>query len=272
MIREGFVGHKNYRWMWLNLTFLLILTVLYIYDRPLGGASGGTLYGYTVGGIATAAILYLMWFGIRKRAYASHDTTLKGCLSAHVWLGISLTFMVPLHAGFSFGLNVHTAAYALMVIVIVSGIWGALNYATLAPLIHSHRGGGSFKNSLSQIELMSADVDKMSAGKSDQFLKLLRAVDFTFEPRFWRLLFGKREAEINRKQSSELIAALPDGEREDGIKLIGLINKKREIVSRLRDDVSTLFWLRAWLYVHLPISFALLAVLAIHIYSVFFMW
>lgn len=272
MIREGFVGHKKYRWMWVNFALLLALSAIYVCDAPLGGRSGGTVYGYTVGALAAAAILYLMWFGIRKRSYSSSETTLKGCLSAHVWLGMSLLLMVPLHAGFSFGLNVHTAAYALMVVVIVSGIWGALNYSTMAPLIHSHRGGGSFKNMLSQIDLISGDINKLCAEKSDQFLSLARNADFIFEPRFWKILLSKREEGIDRKRMSELLTALPDTERQEGVKLISLANRKREIVGRLRDDMVTFFWLKAWQYIHVPVSFGLVVTLAIHIYSVFFMW
>ncbi len=101
---ETFFNYRNYRWLWINIIVLGFLVAIYVHDTPIGGRNGGTAVGYVYGSLATAGILYLMWFGIRKRSYSAKYTTLKGCLSAHVWLGIALSIIVPLHAGFHFGL------------------------------------------------------------------------------------------------------------------------------------------------------------------------
>lgn len=272
MIRETFINYRGYRWLWINLFFLLAVVGLYVWYQPVGGHNGGTWFGYTLGGIATAGILYLMWYGKRKRSYHTSDTTLKGCLAAHVWIGIMLLFLVPLHSGFQFGMNVHTLAYVLMAIVILSGIWGAMNYASLASQISSHRGGGSMKSLLSQLDMLAADLDGVCKGKSDAFLRLASGIDFEFAPRFWRLLLSRSSRQIDRKRASELLAQLSDAEREDGLKVVSLVNRKAEIVNRMQSEVKIFFLLRIWLYFHLPVSCALLVALAIHIFVVFFMW
>jgi len=59
--------------------------------------------------------------GIRKRRYRQPSGQDLG----HVYIGTSLLVIVTLHTAFEFGWNVHTAAYALMEIVIVSGMIGA---------------------------------------------------------------------------------------------------------------------------------------------------
>ena len=61
---------------------------------------------------------------MRKRAITRGRWSLKAWTSAHVYLGLSLIVIATLHTGFQFGWNVHTLAYALMMLVIVSGIYG----------------------------------------------------------------------------------------------------------------------------------------------------
>ncbi|MCB0353342.1 MAG: hypothetical protein KDD64_07460 [Bdellovibrionales bacterium] len=273
MSQETFINYRQYRWFWITLAALVALTVVYLCDSPLGGPSGGTVLGYTYGGIATAGILYLMWFGIRKRSYYAKHTTLKGCLAAHIWVGIALLFIVPLHSGFSFGLNVHTLAYVLMVFVIGSGIWGALNYATLADEIQAHRGGGTSKALIEQIDSISRELEKALSGqKSDSLTKLVRSVDVPFEPSFSRYVAGKGVHPLDSRKAGALLSDLPSSEREEGASLVGLVSKKLALMKQLQDDVATMFWLKVWLYVHVPVSIALVACVTVHIFSVFYLW
>ncbi len=268
----SFYDYKNYRWLWLNLLFLAVLVVVYCMDDPTHGARGDTVVGYSYGVIATAGILYLMWFGIRKRSYKSAGTSLQGCLSAHVWIGVALVFIVPLHSGFNFGLNVHTLAYALMVIVIVSGIWGAVNYSTLAEQIKSHRGGATVSKLLSQLYLLNADIAAVGKEKGDAFQTLVRSTDFEFRPSIAKAIFGKRPAQVEKEQSAALLAQIPAAEQADGLKLLALVNKKRALAADVLHETAILTKLRAWLFIHVPVSIALLVAVAIHIFAVFYYW
>lgn len=269
---ETFVNYRRYRWLWLNLALVVVLIILYLLDEPVGGRNGGTILGYTYGAIATAGILYLMWFGVRKRSYSGGGGTLKGWLSAHIWLGLALTIIVPLHAGFSFGLNVHTGAYVAMVATVLSGIWGAFNYASLAAQVQSHRGGGSMKKLLEQLYLVSRDLSQRGQDRSDHFQRLLQRADFDFQPSVWRALFGTPPAQIDREQGGRLVADLPSGEQEEGLKVLDLANRKRQLAGRILNEAVVMAKLRLWLYLHLPISIGLLVLLAIHIFTVFWYW
>lgn len=278
MSRDTYLSYKGYKWLWICSAAVAFMWLIYGWHDPIGGPSGGSWLGYTYGVIATAGILFLMYYGIRKRSFYAKRTTLKGTLAAHVWIGVALILVVPLHSGFSFGWNVHTLAYVLMVIVIASGIWGVVMYAEQPAELRSQRGGGTPKQLLGQIRSLSEEIEELIGGTtetslmSDSFLKMLTSIDFMFEPSLKRALAGRNPKQIDRKQIAKLVAKLPKDEQETGLKLVGLVNKKRELVCRLQEEARAQTWVRLWLYIHLPISFALMAAVIIHILSVFYYW
>jgi hypothetical protein len=51
-----------------------------------------------------------------------------------------------------------------------------------------------------------------------------------------------------------------------------LLTRKNELLQRLRRDIQYKAMMDIWLYVHVPMTFALLAALLAHIISVFFYW
>lgn len=272
MAQETFVNYRSYRWFWVTLLSLVLLTVIYLIDRPIGGRNGGTVLGYAYGTIAALGIVWLMAFGLRKRSYSSSLGTLQGWLAAHVWIGVGLLLLVPLHSGFSFGLNVHTLAYVLMVLTIVTGIWGAANYSTLSARITSNRGGGKESATLEQIVSLSSDIEGALSTKSDAFLALVRKFDFVFAPSFSTLLFGSGVAVVDKKVASTMMARLPDGEREDAIRVIGLIDQKCDLAQMVVEESRVKAALKLWLYLHVPVSVGLCVALAAHIFSVFYYW
>lgn len=267
---ETFFTHRSSRWFWVNVILVTSLIVVYFLDTPIGGRSGSTFIGYTYGGISLLGMLLLMWYGIRKRSYRAARTTLKGALAFHVWLGIALLIIVPLHAAFRFGLNIHTLAYVLMVIVIISGIWGAINYAVLAPSIGSHRGEGSILGLLQQLDNFGGETATLAKAKSDGFVRLIKEVDFKFQPTLRTAVLKGVPAQIDKSRAASLVADLPAAEREDALKLISVVNKKRELASTICKEAKVKFWLKVWLYFHLPVSIALCFAVLLHIIAVFY--
>src|SRR3954447_21768444 len=136
---EGFLRHKSFRWLKVALALCLAAILAYALIDQQPRPSGGTAYGYTLGAIATLLILWLTLLGVRKRAMTRGRWSLKGWTSAHVYLGLSLVVIATLHTGFDFGWNVHTLAYALMMLVILSGLYGIAAYSLLPARLSDSR-------------------------------------------------------------------------------------------------------------------------------------
>jgi CRP-like cAMP-binding protein/Fe-S-cluster-containing hydrogenase component 2/thioredoxin reductase len=277
--RKTFLGHAGHRWLWVVVVSLAAMWGLYLEDDTVGGPSGASMLGYSYGTIATVGIAVLMGYGARKRSYASQRGTMKEMLSAHVWLGIALVFVVPLHCGFSFHWNVHTLAYVLLVLTVLTGVWGVAIYLRQPLKLQSHHGGATSTQLLHRIRSITAEIDALSGvGKgprrherSDAFLiDLLQEMDVSFEPSLWRSLRRRNPPRVDPKRAAPLLAALPEAERNDGRRLVELIDQKRSLICRLQDEARATAWLRLWLCLHIPVAAGLVLVLMVHIVTVLY--
>jgi hypothetical protein len=272
VIGETFISYKRFRWLWITIAFLVLSLIVYIVDAPPGGRNGGTIVGYTLGVVSALVVVWLMAYGLRKRSYHSTLGTVEGWLAAHVWIGIGLLLLVPLHAGFSFGANVHTLAYAAMVATILSGIWGVANYGVLSAQITAHRGGSKDESVLEQIYELSEKIVQLSVGKSNQFLVLLRKYDFQLAPSLKRIIWPQEIPFVDPTIAGAMLREVPQAEREDAISLVGLLDRRADLARGLLEQTRIKALLKIWLFVHVPASVVLCVSLAVHILSVFFFW
>lgn len=270
MQQETFISYRGYRWLIVTAVASILSVVMYAVNEPIGGRNGGTVIGYTYGTLATVGIIWLMSYGARRRAYHSALGTVQGWLSAHVWIGIGLLLLVPLHAGFSFGCNVHTLAYVFMVVTIVSGIWGIVNYSTLAARIESHRGGVTSERILEQLHSLSSDINAMCQGKSDAFVSSAQRLDQPFSVGLLSLIRKREFLHVDQKVAADALTKLPENEREDALRVFSLIDQRCDLMTALFEEARVKALLRLWLFIHVPVSIALCVALAIHILSVFF--
>lgn len=297
----SFLTHANKRWLWAALGLLLASLIAYVWHSPMGAPpNGGTWLGYTLGTIGALLILWLMWFGIRKRRYGTGTGSVRGWLSAHVYLGTTLIVIALLHSGFQFGWNVHTLALVLMLIVIFSGFFGVYAYLRYPTLMTRNRQDATRDAMLEEI----AELDQnalMLADAVDPKIHaiVLRSVERTrlgggvwaqltarddSEAALARLrdAVAQREKEAKakpREQSTMFMmvdflagSAGGDAQSESLRKLIDLLTRKKTLATRVARDIQFQALMEIWLYLHVPLSFALLAALTAHIVSVLFYW
>jgi hypothetical protein len=277
MDHQNFIEYKNFRYLKLALWLMLAAVLAYVLHQPPFGAYGGTWLGYVLGCLSAGIVLLLLWFGIRKRQYASGVGTLKGWLSAHIYLGAALLVLATLHTGFQFGWNVHTLAYVLLVVLIINGFYGLYAYMHFPRMITENLGDDSMNDLLGKI----AELDQLARTHALQLPDAINAV----------VMKACQETEIGGNLIRQLTGRHPDcptsvavhALREYGKSLKGeqprpyrelylILLQKETLVARARRDVMLRSNLEVWLYLHVPLSVALLVALTAHVTAIFFYW
>ena len=274
---ESVLIYRGFRYLKLASMAAVVAVAAYAVHSPLGEPNGGTWLGYTLGGVGAALILWLMWFGIRKRRYASGHGKLEDWLSAHIYLGLALIIIATLHTGFQFGMNIHTLAYALMMLVIITGIYGLYAYIRYPREMTDNRRGLSLDNLLQQIAELGHECNNLSMNLSDEINVVMvdAGINTKIGGGFFRQLSGHDPncpsmAALDRVQV--MAATLQGEEAVHARRLITRLSRRCELLSRARKDVQYQALMQVFLFVHVPMSFALLAALSSHVFIVFFYW
>jgi hypothetical protein len=274
---EGFLRHASFRWAKFAAAASLVALLIYAIDNPQPRPSGGSAYGYVLGTASAGLILWLTALGIRKRTMTRGVWSLKAWTSAHVYLGLSLLILATLHTGFQFGWNVHTLAYALMVLVIVSGMVGVALYATLPRMLSANRGETTEAQMLAT--LRSLDRQLLDAaqplGQAEAGLIGDALTEDVLAAGTIERLTGRRRHDATRDALDAIRRAMPSRLASPGDPLAlveGLLERRESMLVRLRRHLQLRGLLEIWLYIHVPATFALIAALIAHIVAVFFYW
>jgi hypothetical protein len=285
-----------------------VAIAFYVFHSPAEPPNGGTWLGYTLGGMGAAIIIFLLWFGVRKRQYHWTGNKQAEWVSAHVYMGCALVVIASLHCGFQFGWNVHTLTYVLMMLVVASGGFGLYAYLVFPAAITSIRNGHSRQGILKDVA--SADESCLTLasemGEQIHHFILLMVEGTAIGGTAWQQLSGKSSslslsqfaqswpAHFNTKQEAKrtyksvrdhdglglattlLRNHVVEADNAEQIgkagELLGLLMRRDDLVQRLRGDVRYHALMKAWLYLHVPLSIALLAALVVHVVVVFLYW
>lgn len=289
----SFLAYDNFRFLKIALVAVVVAVVLYVAVPPYGDRYGGGWAGYTLGTVAALLIVWLTWFGYRKRTYdperkyvraggsgaadgAHHDPSrLARRLSAHVYLGLALLVIATLHTGFHFGWNIHTLAYALMCLVIASGIYGVLAYVRYPRQMTQNRESMTLAQMQVQVAAIDAELRRRVLPMEDAMAAIIRdSLDSTpIGGSMWRQVSG-RYPDCGTASAVARLHALPEigtgAIDATGRLLRSRLDEKAALVSRLRRDIRFKALMDIWLYLHVPLTFALLAALIAHIVAVFY--
>ncbi len=276
---EGFLRHKGFRWAQIAALLCLVVVAVYFFvaARLQEPPSGGSWLGYVLGTLSAGLIVWLACLGIRKRVITSGHYSLKAWVSAHVYLGLSLTVLATLHTGFQFGWNVHTLAYVLMMLVIASGAIGIWAYATLPQRLHGNRGETTRKQMLEALESLDQQLRDLGQPLDRAGAQIVRlSVEETdLDGGFWRRMTGAY-GDCANLRAMRLLKALPPAPNPRIAEVLGKIDtvmqQKADVLGLARRQMQITAALEGWLFVHIPATFALLAALTAHVVSVFAYW
>jgi len=269
--------YGNKRYLWAATIGAVALLLSYFYYASTTVPSGSTVWGLAYGWIGLLAILMLMFLGIRKRWYFSRLGTLQGWTSAHVYLGLLTLLIIPLHAGFHFGWDVHTLAYLLLVIVILSGMVGLFLYLTVPTILTTYESNMLPDKLEAEIHEILKEMKQLAADKPGLFQRLYQEEDHRcreLEAQGWRTLFTPVNPHAILAQRTHdlhnLLARIPTSDQEGFSQFAGLILRKTELEAYLAAQMRLKNGLEAWLYVHVPASFAMLAAVGVHLVTVLY--
>ncbi|MFK8021395.1 MAG: hypothetical protein AB8B86_16655 [Pseudomonadales bacterium] len=293
-MHQNILAYKNRRYLIVALVVAVLSIALYLSQGGAQPANGGTWQGYVLGTLGALLIVWLSILGVRKRRYSSAIGTVQGWTSAHVYLGALLLLVGTLHCAAQFGWNVHTLAYVLMTAVILSGFYGIYVYLHYPRKMADNRLNQSRQHWLDEL----AEIDEQAASVSaecgaDVQSTVTSAIALTrYGGGFFAQLSGRDKSKVQVAQSDgggkaqantdqqlvidRLAKRVPRSNKRSeaaGLnELLTLFSRRQMILRVLRKDIRMQGLVKVWLFIHIPMTVALLGALLVHIVSVFVYW
>ncbi|MFW6094288.1 MAG: hypothetical protein ACODAC_09965 [Pseudomonadota bacterium] len=291
MIHRNVLKFRGGRYLWWSLALLAASVGLYASHGDMQPPNGGTWQGYVLGSVGAGLIVWLALLGIRKRAYGSTLGSVQGWVSAHVYLGTSLLVVATLHSAAQFNWNVHTLAYVVMCLVILSGVYGAYTYLVHPRLVTENRAGATRDELFGELfELDRQGLEMADHCSPDVAMTVRSAIERTAIGGgvLSQLLGIDRSTMVspsggatvaNRDQQAVIDfigGRVPRAEKASEAAnlqaLLTLMCRRQTILRRIREDIRLQGWLKSWLFVHVPLTVALIGALAVHILTTFLYW
>lgn len=304
----SYLAHKRYLYAKCAGGVIAFALLLFMAHDPLHGASGGTWLGYSLGVTSLALMIWLAWLGIRKRQYQAGRAQMREWTSAHVYLGLALWVLVTLHTGFRFGANLHFVAYFFLCLVVLSGLYGVVAYASLPDRISKNRRDLAPAAMLIEIQRLDDTALRLADKVSPEIHAIVsRSVaNVQIGGNAWQQLTGryrgkndrglqtlsdKRAEQLRRSKSqsdvplqlqtlqrSETVMMMADQlfdskkstQAEDIKRTMDLLAQRKSLVERLNIDITLKARLTIWLFIHVPLTVGLLIAVLAHLIAVFY--
>jgi len=265
----SFLKHRGYRWLWIALALSAASIAGYVLIDQEPRPNGGTWYGYTLGTIGVGLILWLSLLGVRKRRINPGAWSLKAWTSAHVYLGLSLVVVGTLHTGFQIGWNVHTLAYVLMLLVIATGIYGVVVYATLPASLSANRKEMTRAQMLDALTAIDRQLESaaqpLGRAEADLVIAALAQDVFYGGP------IARLTASYPGCATARALQGMGGGS-DATTRVAALLERRRDQLAQIRGALRIRAMLEIWLFIHIPLTIALIAALTAHVISVFYYW
>ena len=235
--------------------------------------------GVFLGLVGGAIVLFEMLILPRKWFRGQRFGRTRLWMQLHVWMGLICLPVILVHAGFGFGGPLTTVTLILFLLVTFSGVWGLIMQQWLPQKILEAIPGESIASQLDRLGDSLAD----EAARSVTALITVRPEEETAEP----VVSGLLAAELVAFRDEVLVPYLQAGARSRSplsapsdaeLRFARLreavppaahptLTRLQELADlRRRWDAQARlhFWLHNWLLLHLPLSVAMSALMALH--------
>lgn len=281
--------HKS--WLVASLVILGLATAVYIpYARnSIAGPRGGSVIGLAFGIIGSAFMIFSGLLAVRKKVEVWRLGRAQSWMRGHLWLGLLSLPMILFHGGFRFGGPLTAVLMVLLILVVVSGLFGAALQHYLPKVMTSevpfetifeqidHVRAELLAEADELIERASAPLKLVAAAPSGDLAATADSILSAEESLAPLRNFYAREMrpylEDHRRRNQPLAdqekargtferlrRLLPAGIHETTTSLEEICDEERQ----LRRQVHLHHLLHGWLMLHIPLSFALLILGCVH--------
>jgi hypothetical protein len=289
---------KTIPWFLLFAALLVASILLYIPYRMASakGPHGGSWIGLAYGTAGTLMILIAMFLRARKskRLRTARIGRAYQWMQAHAWLGLLSYPVILFHAGFHWGGPLTQVLMWTFTVVIVSGVVGLLLQQFIPTKmmrdVPRETIYEQLRHVLTQLRREASDLVAAAVARQEQEAFVLEAVPAgapreTLPPESTegeRLLHAfytddvapfleDRYPRRNRLAAPDSTATafrllrsqLPPGLHETLDDLRAIVDERRELERQRRLHL----WLHGWLFIHVPLSYAMLIFTAWHIFG-----
>ena len=242
----------------------------------LNGPSGGSWVGLAFGIAAFLLMAFAGLLGARRKFPALRLGRPETWMRAHLWLGLLLVPLVFFHAGFRIGGAMTLTLLILLVLVTLSGILGLILQQILPRLMTSRVPMETIYGQIDHV------LEQLLTNAEVQVTALVGALGYTppGQPltegstplkKFYLeqirpyLEQGRRASPLARASQSAVafttVRALLPPALHPALKDLELkCEERRQLAAQIRYH----HWLHGWLLVHVPLSYALLLLSAVH--------
>jgi hypothetical protein len=279
--------HKS--WLVASLILLGVSLLLYASFRvpSANGSMGGTAAGLAFGSIGFAFMIFAALLGARKRVPVYRFGRAQTWMRGHLWLGLLSLPIILFHSGFRYGHGLTAWLMTLLIVVVVSGVFGAalqhymprvmtreVTMETIYEEIEHVRA--QLREEAGELMQQATSGQKQVAAEADAPDSSAAAVAVVDEAGPLRH-FYEQELKPFLENPGARGSALGDAARAHNAfaqlrtlvppplhtaieDLEGICEEERQLTLQSQLHV----WLHGWLLLHIPLSLALILLGAIH--------
>jgi hypothetical protein len=260
------------RWPLVFSVMLVALIAAYYYYMYNTDSSSRATFIITCGIAGAIAIVLLSLYVLRKNIYRYRWGSTQMWLQTHTYIGVISLVLVIMHSGFDFTGTFSILLLVIFFLVIASGVVGSLIYNIVPRSLNKY--GREIKADfeiMDQLEVYLNDADQLVSTTSEEFkdfyMKKIRPF-FLSNKTQWKYLFTEERELINkrRKMMKDYRTMVPGQDIYD-LNILTSILVEREKLSFMLTKVKVQ---SAWLNFHMPLTLAMLAMIAVHVWSIIY--
>jgi hypothetical protein len=269
------VARSGIVWRRIFIALLAIVLTAFLWSLRHEYPHGGSLVGLIFGTAGYLLILLLAYYGVRKRSYRSTFGTMEQWLQSHIYLGLLVIVLLSLHTGGRFNDSIAVITFILVIVVILSGIAGAIFFVTVPRMLTEVESNLTVDEISQQLNQLGRGMARLASGRSTAFVKIYDGLMAESMPGWlagWRLLVSRmrRGTPQTTGDWSRLLALAGKDEQEPLRQMLVLSRQRKELLIRLMYQQRYKNVLEFWLYIHVPVTIAVLVFGTLHVAAVFY--